>query len=144
MLIPGVWLLCPDGIVRPVLRGEVEAADGSWVKAPFLLDTGADRTVFSANILAALGLQSFMPSQKLAGAGGERSSVLVDTRIQFCTEDGNRVVFRAQYAAVTELEALDMSALGRDITNLFAVIVDRPRDLVGLLSQRHQYTIEQT
>jgi hypothetical protein len=131
-------------MIRPVQRGEIEAADGSWLKTPFLLDTGADRTVFSANILAALGLRSLMPAQKLAGAGGELSSVLVDTRIQFPTEDGNRVVFRAQYAAVTELEALDMSVLGRDITNLFAVIVDRPRDFVGLLGQRHQYTIEQT
>jgi len=28
--------------------------------------------------------------------------------------------------AVTDLEALDISVLGRDITGLFAVIVDRP------------------
>jgi hypothetical protein len=34
-----------------------------------------------------------------------------------------------------------MSVLGRDITNLFAAIVDRPRDLVVLLGQRHSYTI---
>jgi hypothetical protein len=36
-----------------------------------------------------------------------------------------------------------MSVLGRDITNLFAVIVDRPRDFVGLLGQRHQYVIHE-
>ena len=35
-------------------------------------------------------------------------------------------MFRGQYAAVTELEALDMSVLGRDITGLFAVVVDEP------------------
>jgi hypothetical protein len=52
-------------------------------------------------------------------------------------------VFRGSFAAFTALESLDMSVLGRDITNLFAVIVDRPRNLVCLLGQRHRYTIEQ-
>src|SRR5688572_15020180 len=47
MRIDGVWHLCDDGIVRPVIRGEILACDGSWVKAPFLVDSGADRTVFS-------------------------------------------------------------------------------------------------
>jgi hypothetical protein len=39
------------------------------------------------------------------------------------------------------LEALDMGVLGRDITNLFGLIVDRPRDLVCLLGTGHQYQI---
>ena len=51
------------------------------------------------------------------------------------------MLFRGRYFAVPEPEALDMSVLGRDITGLFALIVDRPGDLVGLLSQRHRYTI---
>jgi hypothetical protein len=33
--------------------------------------------------------------------------------------------------------------LGRDITRLFAVIIDQPGDIVCLLGQRHQYTIVQ-
>jgi hypothetical protein len=33
------------------------------------------------------------------------------------------------------------SVLGRDITGLFAVIVDRPGDLVCLVGQRHRYSI---
>ena len=57
-------------------------------------------------------------------------------------EDSGRVVFRGQYSAVTKLEALDFSVLGRDITGLFAVIVDKPRDVVWLLGQRHHYNIE--
>jgi hypothetical protein len=55
----------------------------------------------------------------------------------------SKVVFRGLYVAVTELEALDISVLGRDITNLFAVIVDRLHDVVCLLGQRHRYRIEQ-
>jgi hypothetical protein len=30
MQILGEWYLCDDGIERPVIRGEVLAADGSW------------------------------------------------------------------------------------------------------------------
>ena len=56
-------------------------------------------------------------------------------------DDGGTAVFRGQFAAVTELEPLDMSVLGRDISNLFALIVDRPRDLVCLLGAGHQYSI---
>jgi hypothetical protein len=52
-------------------------------------------------------------------------------------------MFQGQYAAVTELEALDISVLGRDITRLFAMIVDWPHDVVCLVGQRHRYTIAQ-
>jgi hypothetical protein len=43
---------------------------------------------------------------------------------------------------VTEVDALDVCVRGRDITELFAVVVDKPGDLVCILSQRHRYTIE--
>src|SRR5215471_11362957 len=45
MRIDGEWLLCDDDIVRPVIRGEILAHDGSWQAIEFLVDTGADRTV---------------------------------------------------------------------------------------------------
>lgn len=35
-----------------------------------------------------------------------------------------------------------MSVLGRDVTNLFALIVDRPGDLVCLLAKQHSYVIQ--
>jgi hypothetical protein len=35
-----------------------------------------------------------------------------------------------------------MNVLGRDIAGLFAVVVDRPGNVVCLLGQRHRYTIE--
>ena len=41
------------------------------------------------------------------------------------------------------LEALDISVLGRDITESFAVIVDQPGDVVSLLAQMHRYSIVQ-
>jgi hypothetical protein len=38
--------------------------------------------------------------------------------------------------------ASSLWTLGRDITNLFAVIVDRPGDAVLMLAQRHGYAIQ--
>lgn len=56
MLIHGLWTLCDDGIIRPVIESEVHAADGSWLPVELLVDVGADRTVFSPVVLATLGL----------------------------------------------------------------------------------------
>jgi hypothetical protein len=38
------WTLCDDGIVRPVVEGELLASDGSWLAIELLMDVGADRT----------------------------------------------------------------------------------------------------
>ena len=70
-------------------------------------------------------------------------SVVLQTEIQLTRETGRKIIFRGQFAAVTELEALDISVLGRDISGLFAVIVDQPGDVVSLLGQRHRYSIVQ-
>jgi hypothetical protein len=144
MRISGGWYLCNDGEVRPVVQGEVEVGDGSWLQAPFLVDTGADCTVFSVNVFRALRLPSTPHDEALGGVGGVAASVTLETRIQLFREDGSAVVFRGRYAALTAPEALDMSVLGRDITQLFALIVDRPGDVVCLLRPPHRYTIEQT
>src|SRR5260370_824787 len=90
MRINGVWHLCADGIVRPVLRGELMAADGSWVKARFLVDTAADRTVFSADILGALHLQPIEAPDQLSGVGGVAASVVVETPIRFTHDEAGK------------------------------------------------------
>lgn len=141
MRISGLWYLCDDGMVRPVIRGELQAADGSWVIAPFLVDTGADRTVFSAEISNALHLRAIDSPDRLSGVGGRVESVVIQTRIRFTHDEVGKAVFSGQFAAFTDPEALDMSVLGRDILNLFALIVDRQADTVCLLGQKHSYTI---
>lgn len=144
MRINGEWAVGDDGIVRPVIRGEILTGNGYWIQAPFLVDTGADRSVLSAAILADLHLQPFVTQDRLAGVGGMTDAVIVETHIRLTRETGSTVVFRGQYAAVTELGALDISVLGRDITGLFAVIVDQPGNLVCLLGQQHRYMISQS
>jgi hypothetical protein len=143
MRIDGQWLVGDDGVRRPVISGEIRAADGSWEKSEFLVDTGADRTVFSAATLARLDLQPLVMPEGLSGVGGMAASVIVETWLRLTREDAGKVMFQGQYAAVTELEALDISVLGRDITRLCAVIVDWPHDVVCLVGQRHRYTIAQ-
>ena len=143
MLISGTWHMCDDGIIRPVIHAEIEARDGSWIKAPLLVDTGADRTVFSADILPPLRLQPVLAEERLGGMGGVVRANVVETRLRLTRENNGKIMFRGQYAAVTDTEALDMSVLGRDVTNFFSVIVDWPRRLVYLVGQQHQYTIIQ-
>ena len=144
MRINGEWDLGEDGIARPVIRGDILTSLGLWMRVPFLVDTGADQTVFTAPISAALFLQPRATQNRISGVGGIVSSVLVETQVQLYRETGNAVVFRGQYRAVTEVEALDISVLGRDILGLFSIVVDQPGNVVCLLGQRHRYTIEQS
>jgi hypothetical protein len=141
MRIDGAWRLCDDGVIRPVFQGEVLAADGTWEPVTFLADSGADRTVFSAEDLGNLALPPAAPAGALAGVGGSVSSVLVDTRIRLRADNGAWASFNGRFAAFADPAALDMSVLGRDITNLFALIVDRPQDVVCLVGQGHRYVI---
>lgn len=143
MRINGEWLLCDDGIVRPVFRAELLANDGVWKPVEFLADSGADRTVLTADILNELGLPLLEVADGISGLGGGIDSVEIETRLQLRRDTGNPVIFSSRFAAVTDPAALDLCVLGRDLTDLFAVIIDRPGNVVCLLSQRHRYTIIQ-
>jgi hypothetical protein len=143
MRIDGEWYVGDDGVARPVIRGEVLATNDTWVRAPFLLDTGADRTVLSAAMFRLLGLPRSATGERIGGLGGVVPSAGVETRIRLTRDGGNKILFRGHFPAVTELEALDMCILGRDITGRFAVIVDQPGNTVSLVGQRHLYRIEQ-
>jgi hypothetical protein len=142
MLLRGSWLQCDDGESRPIVSGAIQTAVGHWIEVPFLVDTGADQTVFSAAILSLLGLPTEPTPYNLLGVGGTSSSVLVRAAIQFSNEDGKQILFRGQFAAFTELEALDMCLLGRDITRLFATVVDFPQNLVCLVRPPHSCVIQ--
>jgi hypothetical protein len=143
MRINGEWLLCDDGVTRPVIRGELLAGDGSWKAVEFLVDIGADRTVLTAAMLLKLGLPLLAAAEGLSGLGGGADSVEVETRLHLPRETGAPVAFNSRFAAVADPLALDLCILGRDITDLFAAIIDCPGAVVCLLSQRHRYAIIQ-
>ena len=142
MRIDGEWLQFDDGVVRPVIRGEILNAEGAWEPVEFLVDTGADCTALTAAMLDMLGFRSADEHKQLGGVGGMADCVEVVAQIRFARNDGGKALFRGRYAAFTRLESLDMSVLGRDIMRMFAVIVDRPGGVVALVRPNHRYRIE--
>jgi predicted aspartyl protease len=141
MRIDGVWHLCDDGAVRPVMLGEVQTHAGEWVLARFLVDTGADRTVISADVFARLGMPPIESDEQICGIGGEVATVVVQTQIRFDNDENGRMTLSGRFAAATDKRTLE-SILGRDITDMFALLVDRPGDRVVLCGQLNRCTIE--
>jgi predicted aspartyl protease len=142
MLCRGEWMRCDDGVVRPMVNAEILAADGNWRSAKFLLDTGADRTVLRAGVLDDLHLPHVRNVSGLGGAGGAAESVEIATQIRLTRDDGQWATFRGTYAAFLRDNALDVNVLGRDILNMFAVIVDHGADRVVLVRGEDTYAIQ--
>jgi hypothetical protein len=110
----------------------------------FLLDSGADDTVLSADLLDLVRhLKSPASGQiQLAGIGGEVGSITIDTSIGFKKETGELFEVQGRFSVFTEVESSDISLLGRDVTDRFSVIYDRPDEAVMLLSPLHRYEIK--
>jgi hypothetical protein len=141
MQINGAWRLCDDQVMRPLILGSVRTVDGSWIEVPFLADCGADRTVLSCDVWQSLRLPSIESSDGISGLGGSPESVLVQTHVRLERQDGVQVHFKGIFAAVTSPSALDMCVLGRDVTNLFALLVDCPILLVSMVRDEHACVI---
>ena len=144
MRVNGKWLLCEDGEIRPIVPGMVQLADRQWLEITFLLDAGADRTVFSARFLhwlRPLETDTSKPTQ-LAGVGGQTNTITIETALGFTKDDGRPAVVRGTFSVFTESESTDLSVLGRDVTNNFSVIYDYPNQTVALLALPHRYEIK--
>jgi len=113
-----------------------------WEPSRFLVDTGADCTVFNASTLNALCLEGNPSGRGLSGVGGATDSVTIMTALRMPRKGGGFATFRGEYSAFTELESLDMCVLGRDILDMFASIFDRSNSLVALLRAPHRYAID--
>ncbi|MBI1918645.1 MAG: retropepsin-like domain-containing protein [Planctomycetes bacterium] len=131
-------------MTRPALKIKVEAADGSYFVEFFLVDSCADRTVFSADLLSKLSFPTNASpgSSALQGVGGMSGIVLVRTVLELTRDDGGPVHLRGEFAAFTDPAATDLSILGRDVLNNFDVIFSRQRNEVLLLAPNHQYRVE--
>jgi len=142
MRVDGEWLDCDDGESRPIVRADVLGGDGVWRAAEFLVDTGADRTVLSGNALAAAQLEPIDSDRHVGGIGGAVESVIVRTTLRLTRDDGVNVALRGEYAAFVQFEELEMSILGRDILNMFSLIIDRQKNLVTFLRDKHFYVVQ--
>lgn len=144
MRVNGKWLLCDDGVIRPVVLGFVRTAYGQLVEVAFLLDAGADRTVFSADFCDLLrSLETRGDEQTLlSGIGGSAGSITVETVIGFRRDDQRVVTVRGLFGVFTDGESADLSVLGRDVTNNFSVIYDYLSQIIALLAPPHSYEIK--
>jgi hypothetical protein len=143
MRVNGRWHLFKDGVIRPVIKAAVQTPTGSWESVLFLLDAGADRTVFDASFLALLSPLAVPATQPqvLGGVGGPVGCVFAQTRIAFFRDDGNQITVVGSFGVFTDPTSSDVSILGRDVTNNFDVIYSFPQRQVMLLSPPHNYQI---
>jgi hypothetical protein len=144
MVIVGKWHLFDDGVTRPIVRAQVIGGNGTPRGDNFLIDSGADRSVFSAALLGRLGLPvtSVQPNFTLSGIGGTSEFVLVTTVIEFIRDSGRVVRVRGEFAGFTDPAATDLSVLGRDVLDHFDLIISRRRSEILLLAPNHQYRVE--
>lgn len=144
MRVNGKWLPCDDDVTRPLIGGLVRLPDGSDLEVAFLLDAGADRTVFSPDLYPLLQPLEVMEdgATRLTGVGGEVNSTIVETVLSFRRDDGRLVAIRGTFAVFMEGQSIDLSVLGRDVTNNFGVIYDYPNQTVALLAPPHFYEIK--
>jgi hypothetical protein len=143
MRIVGEWFTSDDDVTRPIIYAAVLDSGGRSHRDRFLVDTGADRSVFSADLLHRLGGPRDLPAEgiTLQGVGGSAAFVLRDTAIELTRDDGASITIRGRFAAFTDQSALDVSILGRDVTDNFDVIISRRRDEVLLLAPNHRYDV---
>lgn len=142
MRIDGYRLACDDGVSRPVVDAHVVGLNDVAFYDRFLVDIGADRTVFSAHLARKLTLPTEMTSEtKVVGIGGEAGFVLVKTVIQVLSEKGTTVRLKGEFAAFQDDTAIDLSVMGRDLLNHFDCIFSRRNAEVLLLAPNHRYVV---
>ena len=131
-----------NGVVnRPMV--EVFVANSS-VETDFLVDTGADVTVFRRVTLDALGPES-LPTEAVGahGIGGAAGLVALDTYIEFVDEQQKRARVSGRLHATLDPDAIDFDLLGRDVLNNFEVLLSHRRREVLLLAPPHEYQVTQ-
>lgn len=143
MRIVGEWFTSDDDVTRPIVYAAVSNTRDRRQGDRFLVDSGADRTVFSADLLHRLGGPRDRETGgiTLQGIGGGTDFVLLDTAIELTRDDGVSAVIRGRFAAFTDPSASDVSILGRDVMDNFDVIISHRRNEVLLLAPNHQYQV---
>jgi hypothetical protein len=113
MRIVGKWHTCDDGMTRPIVETNLLSATGQPVFERFLVDSCADCTVLSADVLQQLQLVGQTPPAgvSLKGISGAGKYVMVNTVVEFLHADGVPARVRGVMAAFTDPTATDLSIL---------------------------------
>lgn len=143
MRIVGEWIVDDDGMTRPVLEVGVRTSDNEQLGERFLIDSGADQTVFSRRLLQRLRTSGVSPPAGLGlySATGQARFVVVEATLELAAVAGQAATVRGEFAAFTDDSTMELSILGRDVLDNFDVILSRRRDEVLLLAGNHQYQV---
>ncbi|MFO0805752.1 MAG: hypothetical protein U0791_21835 [Gemmataceae bacterium] len=143
MRINGEWKWDENGVMTPVLICELLSGDGEWMKSQFLIDSGAERTVISPDILRTLDAPVQMALDSLVGVGAAVQVLTVSTYLRLKLDDGATITVNGPFFGLPQEREGELSILGRDVLGNFAVILDCPGDAIALLHGRHRYTIHE-
>jgi hypothetical protein len=124
-----------------MITAEVETATGTWVRCDFLIDTGGDVTVISPDVLGKLGRPTTIAARQLGGVGGSVPTLEVWTTIRFSAPDGSVANIGGPRSAFAVPGSISECILGLDILSAFALIADRPNDILCLIRPPRVYTI---
>ncbi len=94
------------------------------------------------SVLDDLQLPIANSENQIGGLGGIAKAVNVATTIRLFRDEGENALFRSDYIACVDHEALDMSVLSRDILELFALVADRSANVLAMLRGKHRYSIQ--
>ena len=123
------------------MSAEVETATGGWAGCDFLIDTGADATVISPDVLQQLGRPTTLAARQLGGIGGSVPTLEVWTTIRLSAPDGSVANIGGMRSAFGVTGAITDCILGLNILCAFALVADRPNDILCLLRPPLYYTI---
>ncbi len=142
MRINGEWQPSIDNpdVIHPIVAGRIVVSSEQYV-APFLVDTGADRTVIGSAYRQILRPYQQNTAESFLSAGGELDSFTATVQLVLLDASGRDVAFNLLCVVLTEPIQANNNLLGRDILDYFAVICDRSADEVILLRPPHKYHI---
>ena len=131
------------GAYRPFITAYVLSTDRQWVKCSFLVDTGADETFLHHRGIDLLGLETKGLDVKddVGGIGGYGVPYFeFDTEIKLVSPTESWI-FTGKANVFLDPHATDVPILGRDVLDRFAVIFDRAREDVILISEPDGYEV---
>ena len=143
MRINGEWRPDENGVLNPVLECELLTGLGEWVEVTFLIDSGAEQTVISSDILRRIDVPAQISLHSLVGIGAASQVLTASTKLRLKLDSNSTVTINGPFAGLPEGREGELSILGRDVLGNFAVILDRPGDAIALLHGRHRYSIHE-
>jgi predicted aspartyl protease len=132
MRVNGEWRETATTLPRPYLRAFMEAQDGSWVECLFLVDTGADRTLVTADVARRLWHPTLPSTRTVMGIGGVVDTHEVLTRVRFVGAAGEVFNIAGSYGVFLD-ELNTECILGYDVLHRFTVIFEKRTNTILLL-----------